>query len=264
MGIGEQLSHTRKSKGLSLEAAEEATKIRARFLRALEEEEFTLLPGRVYAKAFLRSYARYLGLDDAALAREFDALWAAEPGPEIKRRWLKKKRRALNWGRYTNLLLVVAVVGLLFAFNAVYKVVFGVSAERRPAVVQQEERRSPAGKPRADNQPAPAGREMQSPTQQPRAGEANEPMQEVSRPQGLTVTLEVVNGECWVRVVADGETAFEGTLRAGMVRSFKAQDKIRLRLGNAGAVVVSCNGQNLGHLGGIGQVVTREFSAVQG
>ncbi|MEW6770461.1 MAG: RodZ domain-containing protein [Bacillota bacterium] len=264
MGIGEQLSTARKSRGVSLEAAEEATKIRVRFLEALENEEFSVLPGRVYAKAFLRSYARFLGLDDAALAQEFDAVWAAEPEPPVRLRRIEKVRPSINWGRYTNLLLVAAVIGLLLAFNSIYKVVFGVSAERRPAVVHQGEGRPPAGQPQAENPTSGAPGNPQPPAQQPQVTQPGEPAGEVSPGQGVTVTLEAVGGQCWVRLVADGRTAFEGMLEKGAVRSFTAEEKIQLRLGNAGAVMVSCNGQDLGKLGGVGEVVTREFSAGQG
>jgi cytoskeletal protein RodZ len=264
MGIGEQLSTARKSKGISLETAEEATKIRVRFLEALENEEFNVLPGRVYAKAFLRSYARFLGLDDAALAQEFDAVWA-EPEPPVKLRRIEKVRPSINWGRYANLLLVAAVIGLLLAFNSIYRVVFSVSAERRPAVVQQDEGRPPAGQPQAENPASGAPGNPQPPVQQPQVTQPGEPAGGEAFPaQGLTVTLEAVGGRCWVRLVADGKTTFEGMLEKGAVRSFKAEEKIELRLGNAGAVMVSCNGQDLGKLGGVGEVVTREFSAGQG
>lgn len=264
MGIGEQLSAARKSKGISLEMAEEATKIRVRFLEALENEEFNILPGRVYAKAFLRSYARFLGLDDAALAQEFDAVWA-EPEPPVRLRRSGKVRSSTNWGRYANLVLVTAVIGLLLAFNSIYKVVFSIPAERRPAVVQQDERRPPAGQPQAKNPASVVLENLQPPVQQPQETQPGEPAGgEVFPAQGVTVTLEAVGGRCWVRLVADGKTAFEGMLEKGAVRSFKAEKKIELRLGNAGAVMVSCNGQNLGNLGGVGEVVTREFSAGQG
>jgi hypothetical protein len=82
--------------------------------------------------------------------------------------------------------------------------------------------------------------------------------------EGLSITLNVTSDRCWMRVVTDGETAFEGELRAGDTRSFPARNSIQLRLGNAGVVEVSYNGQNLGYLGGVGQIITREFSVQNG
>ncbi|MEW6447309.1 MAG: RodZ domain-containing protein [Bacillota bacterium] len=259
MGIGERLAQARQTKGISIEKAEEVTKIRAKFLRALEDEEFGLLPGRVYAKAFLRSYARYLGLDDAELAREFDRLYAEKPGPEKNQRRFKE-RRGFNWGRYLNFFVAAAVIGLLVAFNAVYGKVFNNQVENRP--VLQEETTRPAAKPRPSKPPA-AVHENTRPSGE--ADQADSRMGEnVQQDQGLNVKLNVTSDRCWMRVIADGTVAFEGELRAGEERSFQAQNAIKLRLGNAGVVEVSCNGQSFGYLGGVGQVVTKEFSAQQG
>jgi hypothetical protein len=62
-GIGEQLSAARSARGIELEEVEERTKIRKRYLRAMEEERWELLPGAAYARAFLRTYAEFLALD---------------------------------------------------------------------------------------------------------------------------------------------------------------------------------------------------------
>lgn len=255
MGIGEQLTHTRKAKGISIEAAEEATKIRAKFLRALENEEFEVLPGRVYAKAFLRSYARYLELDDAELAAVFDQLCAEEPEAEDRQRKFEE-HRTFNWGRYVNFFAVVAVIGLLAAFNAVYGKVFDNQAENKPAI--QDEATRPAAKPRLDTPPAKAD---ENPGAASQLAQGNTPAGNVE--QGLSVKLNVTSDRCWMRVVTDGTVAFEGELRAGEQRSFQASSAIRVKLGNAGAVEVFCNGQNFGYLGSAGQVVTKEFSSQQ-
>jgi transcriptional regulator with XRE-family HTH domain len=61
--IGSSLREARERRGLELNEIERATRIRSRYLRALEEEQFGQLPGRAYAKGFLRTYADYLGLD---------------------------------------------------------------------------------------------------------------------------------------------------------------------------------------------------------
>ncbi|HET7271102.1 MAG TPA: helix-turn-helix domain-containing protein [Rubrobacter sp.] len=68
--IGRTLELARRERGLSLEAVEQATKIRVRYLRALENENFDVLPA-VYMLGSLKTYARHLGLDEAALTTEF-------------------------------------------------------------------------------------------------------------------------------------------------------------------------------------------------
>lgn len=71
--LGSGLRDARLRRGLELEEVEEETRISRRYLRALEEERFELLPGDAYAKAFLRSYADFLGLDAKAFVDEYTA-----------------------------------------------------------------------------------------------------------------------------------------------------------------------------------------------
>ncbi len=70
--IGRVLEETRKECGLTLDEAEHATKIRKRYLAGLEHEDYGVLPDAVYVRAFLRTYANYLGLDGEGLSREFE------------------------------------------------------------------------------------------------------------------------------------------------------------------------------------------------
>ena len=70
VALGSDLRAARLRRGLELEEVAEQTRISRRYLRALEEERFELLPGDAYAKSFLRSYADYLGLDARMFADE--------------------------------------------------------------------------------------------------------------------------------------------------------------------------------------------------
>jgi cytoskeleton protein RodZ len=71
--IGETLREARERKNLTLKDAEEATKIRLKYLQDLENENFENLPGRAYAIGFLKTYAKYLQIEDQALVEEFKA-----------------------------------------------------------------------------------------------------------------------------------------------------------------------------------------------
>jgi cytoskeleton protein RodZ len=79
-GIGETLREARVRQRVNIEELEQSTKIRAKYLRALENEEFGLLPGPTYVKSFLRTYAEKLGLDAQLLVQEFRAKYE-EPEP---------------------------------------------------------------------------------------------------------------------------------------------------------------------------------------
>src|SRR3954471_6870435 len=69
--IGETLRETRMRRHVDMSEVESATKIRAKYLRALENEEWDLLPGPTFVKTFLRTYAEYLGLDARSLVEEY-------------------------------------------------------------------------------------------------------------------------------------------------------------------------------------------------
>src|SRR3954447_8370540 len=73
MEIGETLRETRMRRRIDMTEVEAATKIRAKYLRALENEEWVLLPGPTYVKTFLRTYAEDLGLDPRLLVEEDSA-----------------------------------------------------------------------------------------------------------------------------------------------------------------------------------------------
>src|SRR5687768_9718618 len=69
--IGETLREARMRRHLDIADVEERTKIRAKYLRALENEEFGMLPGPTFVKTFLRTYAEMLGLDPHVLVEEY-------------------------------------------------------------------------------------------------------------------------------------------------------------------------------------------------
>jgi cytoskeleton protein RodZ len=79
-GIGETLRDTRHRRRLDISQVEEATKIRPRFLVAMENEDWDALPGGAYTRSFIRTYASYLGLDGPRLAEEYRHA-SGEPRP---------------------------------------------------------------------------------------------------------------------------------------------------------------------------------------
>ena len=81
--IGDQLRETRMRNRIDITEVEAATKIRAKYLRALENEEWDLLPGPTFVKTFLRTYADYLGLDARQLTEEYRARYERPSGQEL-------------------------------------------------------------------------------------------------------------------------------------------------------------------------------------
>jgi len=230
MDIGSTLKKARAQRKLSLAEVEEATKIRLKYLQAMEDNNFSLLPPGMYGSAFLRTYARYLALDaDELVAAYKEAAGMAQaptdddaPYTEVRP---ARARRGV-WGVLAALVALGAAVG-----------VFG--------------HRSPPA-PTAPSAPAPAASTRPAPTAPPA---------QVAAASGLNLVLRATNDYSWLRVTVDGTVAYEGFLYAGQEKDFQGTRDIDLRLGNAGSVRVLLNGQDYGYLGATGDVVQRSFTA---
>jgi hypothetical protein len=233
---GRALRRARQRRHLSLDDAAEATRIPRRFLEALEREDpVESFPAPVYARAFLREYARYLDLDperlvDAFTARndvrepDLVAVPATVVGPA--RRWP---------GRVLAVLSVGAVVAL-----AVVRL--GSSGPATPRLAN------------AADLPQAAGL----------AGGPVKPVDLRSKPvppatHGIQVVLRVTD-RCWVEATGDGSTVFTPhTLTAGQSVKLRAHHTLVIRLGNAGGVMITVNGHHM-TAGGPGQVVDLSFA----
>src|SRR4051794_19092476 len=115
--IGQTLRETRMRKRVDITEVEAGTKIRAKYLRALENEEWELLPGPTFVRTFLRSYADYLGLDSRALVEEYKQRFERPSNMELTPfarpagRRERRRRAVLGPG----LVVVIGLVGLLAA-----------------------------------------------------------------------------------------------------------------------------------------------------
>jgi cytoskeleton protein RodZ len=121
-GVGKKLREARTRRKLTLDEVETATKIRGRYLQALENEDWDQLPGDTYARAFIRTYGRLVGLDGDRLAEEQRrSRGAARPGERLPRvdpkpRRVTRKRRSgrrIPSGAIAALVTALVVAALL-------------------------------------------------------------------------------------------------------------------------------------------------------
>jgi cytoskeleton protein RodZ len=123
-GIGETLREARMRQRLDIADVENQTKIRAKYLRALENEEFGMLPGPTFVKTFLRTYAEQLGLDPHVLVEEYranyeraDDLELQPLGPPAMSR--ERARGSRVGPGVLALVVLVAIVGVLVAIGLI-------------------------------------------------------------------------------------------------------------------------------------------------
>src|SRR5438876_3428042 len=108
--IGNSLREARLRRAVDFVQAEQVTKIRGKYLRALEEEQFELLPAETYVKGFLRTYAEYLGLDGQLYVDEYNSRYVAtEEEQPVRPRHVARTRHSR---RVQSSVLVAALVGI--------------------------------------------------------------------------------------------------------------------------------------------------------
>jgi cytoskeleton protein RodZ len=236
--LGQLLREAREKKGLSIAKVEEETRIRQAQIEALEEESYEELPAGIYRKGLIRNYALYLGVD----LKEVMTLYGGEeeeagPTTPVAEGFEPPKGMTVSSWLFIDLflgVLIVAsiiVVGIL-AYNHQY-VIFPSSAA---TPTQRSSLASPVLVFTATNTP--------SPTSTPTA-----------IPSGrLQVDVEII-ARTWLEVTVDGDPAFRGLIEAGTNWSWFAQDSIAIHVGNAGGVLATLNGQDLGALGEQDEVV---------
>ena len=113
--IGSSLKEARLRQGVDLNEAEAATKVRAKYLRALEDERFEILPAQTYVKGFLRAYADYLGLDGQLYVDEFNSRYVLEDDELAALRVRRSPATSQAHRRVESGVLVAALAGIAVA-----------------------------------------------------------------------------------------------------------------------------------------------------
>ncbi len=275
-GIGERLRNAREARGLSLDEIEAATRIRRRYLEALEAEAFDQLPGAAYAKGFLRSYAAYLGLppeDLIGMYPEFLAGPIITQGSPVEVRITPATPQSRARRIITGIAVLIALGAVLMAYMLYGQLrQFAVTppptgtppSARAPSATAVPPAQAPGAPSQSPAPPASPITPTAVATAAPPAKPAPVLPAPAAQPSGLTGPLSLVvvaTDRSWVRTVADGVTVYEGFLNAGDRQTWQARHQLTLKIGNASAVEVSVNGQPLGRLGNPGDVVDKTFTA---
>jgi cytoskeletal protein RodZ len=258
--LGETLRQARLNRGASLADAERETRIRRKYLEALEAEDYGALPATVYTRGFIRTYARYLGLDPESTldllspARgRVDGAIIRPATPQVTS--TRPVSMRIFVGAAGVLLLGLLLAYLWTQYNSFVESLGeagGTTAQRtvvnptppRPLAVV-----SPSPVPGASPVASPVAA---APVVTPTVRAEPTPTPE----SGVTVEARVTD-RTWMEVWVDGSSQLQAALQAGSVRSFSGRQSVRMRVGNAGGVEVTVNGEGQGPLGERHQV--KEF-----
>lgn len=249
--IGARLKAAREAKGLTLDAVQQALKIRLRYLEAIEAGQLGEIPGLVYARGFIRTYARYLGVD---VQEELAALTPqANPTPaqaQVATSVVASAGAVSGSPRAFYLAAgVVAVLALVLLLVHPWSgPVRPAHASHRHHVLTAKSSKKSKGKGSAPAPATPTVTATGAATAVESGGETIAGEGYTVTPGPLTATL-TLDGPCWVEVDADG-TYSQSTLTTG-VYTYRASQTLQIVLGRPGSVAsLSLDGHLLGPYSG--------------
>ena len=249
--FGGKLRQARERRGISLRQIAASTKISAAALEALERNDISKLPGGIFSRAFVRSYAVEVGLDPDDTVREFLERFNQETPPtaaalttevpEHEREFEEQRRKA---GMILSAVLIsipVLALVLYFAWRArsASHAPASSTSESAATTVPTSVAASPSG------QPAPAPTDVALP-----------PDPAAAR---LKLELHPVR-PCWVSLTVDGKKVFARVMQAGERESRDVASEAVIEVGDAGAFAYSVNGREGKPLGAEGQVKTLKLT----
>ena len=226
VSFGDWLRRQREMREISLRDIADRTKISLRYLEAMEDNRFDLLPAPIFAKGFLREYARYVGLSPDEVVNHY--LSVQQPGASEEEGVKKdatlagqrphRPKPVRNWTYGLFLALAVLLLVGLVAGLAWY-------AKQR------------SENPAADVTPPP----IAAPPA-PEAAPVAAPLATPERPKApLEVTLDFTK-ECWVEVTADGKRVLAQVMAQGESLPVEAQQTVQVTLGDTSAAEIQVNG----------------------
>ena len=236
MTLGGILAEARQAKGVTLEQAASATRVRLHVLTALEEDRAAELPAPVYARGYLRTYASYLEIDPERLLEAYEASRTRQSG-SLAIRPLSSLTASPNLVLTAPAAGAVGLVLLVFAFTGyVYKELDSV--------------RTPPPPPRV------AATALATPTASP------SPSPLAPTPAAAVAMVQIsVTDTVWIDVAVDGKPQFADAgriLQPGATLSFSGS-RVKVTTGKGVATLISVNGRDLGAMGN--GVITREYTA---
>ncbi len=275
--FGERLKRERELRGVSLDEVSIATRINTRFLEALEAEQWDVLPGGVFNRGFIRTIARYLGMNEDGLISEYAMVTKDHPTVTVWVQDLEKPR-----SKWIPAAIVVAAIALIIFGGWLAAKRWGTAARGdanaakvaliAPVLAGPEDSGAakPASAPAAADRGAPDARDA-APLETHTVAEPDNSSSAVVPAANVvpansnveTLHLQIESGrKTRIRVIADGRVQFSGSIAAGETRNYSARNIFKVSAADSAAVLIELNGKTMAPLGTPGRpgrvTLTRE------
>lgn len=270
--LGRYLKAYRKKANITLEEIQEETKIRIKYLKALETGDFYTIPGgEVYVKGFLQNYAKAINLDPSEILRIYkqikgediikEKIEVSSDEYEESENIISSIIDKISSKRFFTLIVVaVVIIILVFSFRLIKSTPNSASppsgnnhqnieSKNQDTHEKFDEDKSQDlykyEKDSKDMENENKGKtrvKLKEDTKQKTVYEVND--------KEINIVLEIVDDRCWMNVKKDGRFEYEGTLSSGDSKEFNADDDLVIRVGNPLVVKIKANNNDLGILGG--------------
>jgi transcriptional regulator with XRE-family HTH domain len=231
--LGKTLAKEREQRGITLEEIAETTKINIRFLRYLEEDKVDLLPGKFFTRGIIRSYAKYVGLDENDVLLKYHEDYQMQK-LENEEEDIEEKSPGSAAPSGKRVIAVVFSFTFVIAATIILYMVFN---KKEP----------------------PPSSEVKS---QPAVIKKNPPPQKIEKEpeeiKGINLDFTFYQ-ETWIQIHSDGVLAFEGTKFPDEVLQIKAEKEVRIHVGNAGGFSYLLNNKRGKTLGVSGAIIKDLF-----
>jgi len=259
--LGQYLKNIREQRNVSLEDIHKETKIRKRYLTAMESGDFNIIPGGdVYIKGFLRNYSLCIGIEPSSIIELYSKLSGEKK---------EEKNVAVSSNTNTDTIQIDVFSSKFGNFiEQNYKKILAIILSGLLVIVLIISIRALIGrqlpgdkvlqpvKTPLTQEPPPKIIEKSSSEETPMVEEKNvlvELVEDTSQntvyeidDNNIEVTLGDITGRCWISVQKDGKKDFEGILNQGDTKTWKASENIKIRIGNPPVVKLIVNGKDLG------------------
>jgi len=273
MQIGDILREAREEQGLSLDDIQETTKIQKRYLVAIEQDAFHALPGRFYARAFIKEYAQAVGLDPTVILEDFDESTIEEEKEETvqytrfdrSKRTEEKNSSILSF--LPTVIVVILVIGIIFvAYTLLQKSSTNDGDVETPQendeIIREKNDSQQPNSDEADENEGAEDEEDEAPDEEEdetdtnrfeveEVGEENSPLSTLTyyySGDEIILALEPT-GDTYVQILNGNEQVlFEESLTEGTEVEdidLTGEERVYLNIGNAPGLTVTLNGDEL-------------------
>jgi cytoskeleton protein RodZ len=282
--FGANLKRERELRGITLDEISKATKISVRLLGAIETDRFDVLPSGIFRKSFIKSYAKYLGMNEEQILHEYALQFEISPLPTHAEKPTREPSATVTvnqrswWVLLLGGLLLLAVCGgLYWLFSKDDTPEPSVPPSTSGAAGGHPIAASPVSGGNLPTSPGAARPTGEASTRPPGASASSSTLKVLgeldSKPgqpsrggvqplpgTALELTVQVTETS-WLSVSSGERSLFSGLMNSPESKKFPLQSKLTLVLGNAGGVKLLVNGRALASLGKSGEVKTIEISA---